>query len=264
MKKSSIYLLALLAVMMFTSCGNDDDPVNKQTLGLTFNARVIDDSNENNIIFSQSNGQVELNYTDMTAKMTCSYKDLDGKTMTFNSPIMDMKPYSSTIYELRINGSDSSTASRMGYIDLSTGMVWYKDKNQDGSATLIITSQLVYPYLSTTVTDKDGHQYIHEQSGYIFAIDSKGETAIMAVFNFVPETGGAIQAAELDYDGLKVTHTATGYRITADECTCKQADYYNLHDLEVNITDQGMVINGSYKVKDNTYTMSGSLIASRN
>ena len=155
---------------------------------------------------------------------------------------------------------------RPGLIDLSTGMIWYHENSVEQATYLNIMTQCICPYLTTSVTDKDGHTYSHTKSGYLFAFDSKGEKAVMTVTDFIPETGGAIQAAVLDYEGLTVTKAIqasafsyTMYRITADHATCRQSDYYDLTDLDISITEQGRLIKGSYKVNGNTYKMTGDL-----
>ena len=62
MKKSLIYIFAVLAAVMFTSCSDNDEPVNKQTVSMTINNRAIDGDQ---VVFSQANAKVEMNYTDM-------------------------------------------------------------------------------------------------------------------------------------------------------------------------------------------------------
>ena len=65
MKKLSFMLLSLLAVTMLTACGNDDEPVNRQTVNMAINSRLVDASN-GAVVFSQNTAKVEINYTDMT------------------------------------------------------------------------------------------------------------------------------------------------------------------------------------------------------
>lgn len=262
MKKSLIYLSALLGVMLFTACNSGDDPVNKQTLSLVFNSRMSGNGS-NPIVFSQATGQMEINYTDQNIKFTIPYKNLDSVQATLTTPLLAMEHYSGTVYRLRSQESQVISALS-GFIDLSTGMTWLKQSGDHQGSTLLATTQLVYAYLTTTVTDQEGKTYSHDQSGYIFALNSKGETAMMEVTSFIPDTGGAIQASVLDYEGLKVTITPDGYHITAPEAICKQATYYNVTDLDVNVTDDGMYINGSYKMKDNTYKMTGRLFPAQN
>ena len=42
MKKSLIYIFAVLAAVMFTSCSDNDEPVNKQSFTSTINTRAIE------------------------------------------------------------------------------------------------------------------------------------------------------------------------------------------------------------------------------
>lgn len=266
-KKLISLMLLLLAILALLACGNDDEPDNKQTIDMTFNALMIDLADESHAVFYQSNGQAEIDYTNMTIQFSCSYKDLDGQTSVFKSQRYDLEPYKETVYYmLKASSGTYGVSIRPGLIDLSTSMIWYKENDVDQGTSLYITTQYTCPYLTTSVTDKNGHTFSHTKSGYMFAFDSKGEKAVMRVTDFIPDSGGAIQAAVLDYEGLTVTkalqtsnYTYTMYRITADHATCRQSDYYDLTDLDINITEQGRLIKGSYKINGNTYKMSGGL-----
>ena len=60
MKKLSVLFFSMLAVMLFTACTDNDDPVNKQSFTSTINSRAIDG---NDVVFSQGTAKAEVNFT---------------------------------------------------------------------------------------------------------------------------------------------------------------------------------------------------------
>lgn len=248
MKKYFYLVMMLLTVGSFTSCIDDK---NEDDTKLSFNADIYNRAvNGDNVVFSLGNAKVEVNNTQMTMQMTADFKDAGGTTHNVSTTEMKLALEKGPVY--RFSGAVN------GYIDLSTLMIWYTIDSGD-DAMVYSTTQLKYPYLTSTVTSEDGNTYTHTQSGYIFAIDSKGQEAMMEIVNYVPDTGGAIQAAALDFSGLTVTPTATGYKITASEAKCSQSSYYNISDLDISITGNCWNIQGSFKIRNHTYTMSGKL-----
>jgi len=267
MKKIALYLFSMLAVIIFTACGNDDEPINKQTINLTFNALYIPHGEDAPVVFSQSSGQAEIEYTSkMTLRFNCCYKRLDGTMVEFKSQHYELEHYQGSVYYLwKRPGGINQIGTRPGLIDLSTGMIWYQENNIEQAFGLILTTQFSCPYLTTTVIDENRRTVSHTRTCYELAIDSRCENAMMRVKDFVPETDGAIHAAILDYEGLSVKpvknsfHGDIGYRITADHARCRQSAYYDLTDLEINLNLKGIFISGSYKIKGKTYKMSGGL-----
>ena len=246
MKKTFIYLLAMMAVTMFTACGNDEQE-SKQSFTATINNRAIDGDE---VVFSQGTAKVEINYTNNVIQFTTDYKDMSMQSHTITTPSMKMTMQSTYVYSFGDQGID-------GYIDISTGMMSYHI-NANGD-NVYSTTQLIYPYLTTTIISENGVNYDHNRSGYMFYLDSKGETAVMQITDYIPDTGGSIQASLLEFTGLNVTPTLTGYNITADEAACVQSDYYNLTDLNVTIDNNCHHIIGSFKIKDHSYKMMGGL-----
>lgn len=267
MKKLSFLLLSLLAVTMLTACGNDDEPENKQIVTMTINSRAIDGDQ---VVFSQGTAKVELNYTDMLINFTADYKDADGVSRSITTPDMKMTATgSSSVYEFVSSPTSQgvggvSSAGVGGYIDMATGMTWFTINS--GSDEVVCTTQLLYAYSTTTMTNPDnGNHGSHQQSAYLFALDARGETCIMKVSNFVASlNNGAVDAAEVQYDGLTVTPTATGYRITADEVESNYNGFYTLTDVDFTLSSQCMVINGSFKCNGLEYTVSGGLFSVNN
>ena len=257
MKKLSFFMLSLLAVTMLTSCGSDDEPVNKQTVNMAFNARLLDSNNES-ITFSQNNGVVELNYTDMTIKFSTSYKDQNGMTQTLTFPTMKLVHQNGTVYYC--DATDGQIGRLM--IDLGTGMMWYQASNPSDGTTLVLTTHLLYAYTTTTMNNpENGNHGSHNQSAYLFSLDSRGETCVMRVSNFMTNMNGVVDAPEIQYDGLIVTPTATGYKITAEEAESNYKGFYKLTDVEFNIIEQCQVFTGSFKCNGLEYTISGNLFS---
>jgi len=267
MNKIALCLFSLLAVIILSACGHDGEPINKQTINLTFNTLYIPHGEDEHVVFSQSSGQAEIEYTSkMTLQFNCCYQRLDGTMVDFKSQLYELEPYQGSVYYLlKPPSGTNQIVTRPGLIDLSTGMIWYNENNIEQAYGLILTTQFSCPYLTTTVIDENRRTYSHTRTWYELAIDSRCENAMMRVKDFVPETDGAIHAAMLDYEGLAVKlvknsfHGDIGYRITADHAQCRQSPYYDLTDLEINLNLKGIFISGSYKIKGKTYKMSGGL-----
>ena len=257
MKKLSLLLLSLLAVVMFTACGNDDEPVNKQNVTMVINNRAIDGDN---LVFSQGEAKVELNYTDMFIKFTANYKDANGQSHSLTTPDMKMTAVSSTVYTFNNVASSTFTGidAFVGYIDLASGMMWYSF--DDGTSHVVSTTQLLYAYTTTSITNpENGNHYSHEQSAYLFALDARGETCVMKISNFAPNVVGSVQVTEIQYDGLTVTPTTTGYIITADEVESSYRGFYKITDVNFTLDSQCQVISGSFKCNNLDFAITGKL-----
>lgn len=262
MKKLSFLLLSLLALTVFTACNKSDEPENKQIVNMVINSRAIDGEQ---VVFSQGNAKVELNYTDMLMKFTADYKDVDGVSHTITTPDMKMnRVATSSLYEF-VSNSGSQMGSNVGeslggYIDLTTGVMWYTLNT--GSMQVITTTHLLYAYATTTMTNPDnGNHGSHEQSAYLFALDSKGETCIMSISNFMSNMNGAVDATEVQYKDLDLTltPTATGYIVTADEVESNYKGYYTLTDVHFVLNNQCKVLNGSFKCNGIEYSVAATL-----
>lgn len=259
MKKLSFMLLSLLAVTMFTACGNDDEPVNKQTVTSTLNARMVNASDgiANGVVFSQNTGKIELNYTDMTIKISTTYKDENGATQSLNTPEMQLERQSGTCYKVVTHNGQTGSIPLM--IDLGSGMMWYRMETSANS-NLFLTTHLLYAYTTTTMHNPDNNNHgSHDQSAYLFALDSKGETCIMQITNFISNMNGAVDAQEVQYEGLTVTPTTEGYKITADRVESNYKGFYTLTDVNFNLYYQCLQIDGTFKCNGLTYNISGSL-----
>lgn len=258
MKNLSILLLSILAVTLLTACGSDGEPVNRQTLSATTNYRAIEGSD---MVFSQSVSKVELDYTAMTIIISGEFKDANNKTRSYITPEMKMTLSSNSVYTFNNTNSvaNSNIEGLKGYIDWATGMIWFTFI-ADGSLNVYGSTQLLYAYATTTVTDpENGKTYEHKESGYLFAFDSKCEKCTMIIYNFVNDINGSIHAYETKYEGLTVTPTITGYAITGDNLMSSFADYYTITDLTFTLDDQGHAINGSFECNGNEFEVTGPL-----
>ena len=256
MKKLSFLLLFLLTVTLFTACTKSDDPVSKQTVNSTINCRMIDVS-DGSVVFSQNTGKIDVNFTDMTIQFTCNYKDLNGQTQSLTTPVMNLVSQKGSVYYME---TGSQAIARVGRIDLSSGMMFYRNSDPDNGTVLVMTTNLLYAYTTTTMTNpENGNSGSHEQSAYLFALDSRGETCIMRISNFMSNMNGAVDAPEVQYEGLTVTPNGYGYKITAPSVESDYKGFYTLTDVDFNLTEQGEVINGSFKCNGLNYTVTGSL-----
>lgn len=257
MKKLSFFLLSLLAVTLFTSCNKEDETVSKQSYTSTINCRAIDGEN---VVFSQNTAKVELNYTDLTIQFTVDYRDASGAIHNLTTPAMKMTQKSGMIYSFNHAGGAQQAGSLEGYINLSTGLMWYTLNN--GDQQIVSTTHLLYSFVPTTVTNPDnGYSYNHQQSEYLFAPDAKGETCVMSISNFIPNIAGTVEVSKIDYSGLKLTPTATGYVITASEVEPTNFHgNYVISDLNITLDSQCRLIDGSFKCKDLEFKIAGNLL----
>ena len=259
MKKLSFLFISLLAVTLFTSCNKDDEAVSRQTVNMTINNRAIDGEQ---VVFSQGTAKVELNYIDKTIKFTTDYNDIDGVPHSIITPDMKMTPVSSSVYEFTSSNGNQvgslTSGTFSGYIDMSTGMTWYTINS--GSMEVVSTSHLLYAYSTTDITNPDNDNHgSHQHSAYLFALDSKGETCILQISNFIPNLNGTIEAQEVQYNGLTVTPTATGYKITSEEAESSYKGFFKLTDVDFTLNEQCMVIDGSFKCNDLEFKVTGNL-----
>ena len=249
-------LFALLAVTLFTACGDEDKPINKQTVSILINNRAI---GGDTVAFSQGAARVVIDNTEMFMKITTDYIDAEGQGHTVTTSDMKMNSKSSSVYSFNNMASDTYSGfdNFMGYIDMSTGVIWYSF--DEGTTHVVSTSQLLYIYTTTTLTNPEIGEKSHEQSAYLFALDDTGETCVMKISYFTPNTEGTV-VSEIQYNDLTVTPTATGYTITADEVESNYQDLYTITDLNITLNDQCQIMSGSFKCDDYEFTISGQLL----
>lgn len=256
MKKLSFLLLSLLAVTLFTSCNKSDEPVNKQTLTATINSRAIDGDQ---VVFSQGSAKVELNFTDMMIQFTADYKDADGMSHSITTPDMKLTNTGGTVYSFNHSASQQDAPGLEGTLDMGTGMMWYTFNN--GGAKVVSSFHLLYAYTVTTMTNPDnGNHGSHEQSAYLFAPDARGETCVMQISNFMSTLNSVVDASEVQYAGLTLTPTATGYKITADKAeSTNYKGFYTLTDVDITLNNQALFMTGSFKCNGLTHEITGGL-----
>lgn len=254
MKKLSFVLFALLAVTLFTACGNNDESVNKVSYSMLVNSRAIDGDK---VLFSQNNGAIELDYTAMTIKLSINYKDPVGILQTLSTTTMPLTAQTSDIYTFKSIGDEGL----IGIIDLSRTTMWYTFTN--GTQTIVCTTQMWFANVTTAVTNPDnGAHYEQAKSEYMIAIDSNGTTCKLGISNFAPNVNGQIEENSVIYNDLKVTPTTTGYHVTAQEVKpTTNIDRHTITDLNIFINNQCRSIEGTFKCNGLNFNVSGSLFA---
>lgn len=98
-----------------------------------------------------------------------------------------------------------------GNVDLATGMMWYTFNLNDGTTVvstvnLMYAFTILYAYATTSISSEQGNTYNHEQSAYLFALDSKAETCIMQISNFIPDTYGAVRTSVVEPRRRRLRH----------------------------------------------------------
>jgi hypothetical protein len=252
MKKLSFYLLGLLAMTMLSSCLSNDEPTNKQSYNAIINCRATDGTK---LVFSQTTTKVEIDYTAMTIQFTGGYKDADGQSQNLPTAPMKLNSWTTTVYQF----SSGEANGLKGYIDTSTGMIYFTVTPSNGTHAYC-TTHLMYAYVTTTITNPDnGFHYNSESSAYLFVPDAEGKVCSMSISNFSPNTQGAVEINEVRYNGLTFTPTATGYTITASQAQTPNSSIYTITDVNITLDNQGMVINGSFKCRDLEFSLAGNL-----
>lgn len=260
MKKLSFFLLSVLAVTMLTACGNDDEK-NIVTANVAMNSLTSDGDK---VVFSQDNAIVEIDNVNMTIRFNpTGYKDIDGVGHNFATPEMTMTRIGGLICSFSNSGSSTNGISNLnGYIDLGTYTIWYSFTH-DGAEKVISTSDLIFSYATTTVTNPDNgnnNSYYNSQCGFFF--DASGKKCNMAITNFTPNLNGSIVANQVVWKDLKVTPTATGYNITSEmaESTINKG-VHTISNLNFNITltDQSRHIDGSFMCNGFNIKIEGDL-----
>lgn len=259
MKKYFYYFFALTAMVMLTSCLNDnDEPNTKQTLSGPINSRAIDNDT---VVFSQGKIEVEVNFTGNLIKLTTDFKDTNGQSHTVTTPEMQMIAVSSSVYEFTtsmIQQTGSNFGESLGgYIDIATGMMWFTINS--GTTQVVCTTHLLYPYTNTTITNPDnGNHGTHQQSAYYFTFDAKGETCSLTISYFICNLNEAVNYEKIQFNGLTLTPTTTGYVITATEVESINKAV-SLTDVNFVVDNQCQVINGSFKCNDLEFNVAGGL-----
>lgn len=258
MKKLSFLMLTLLGMIMFTACGDDnDEPENKQTVSATINTRLVNNDDET-VTFSQSTGKIEVDYTNMKIRLNTTFIDENGQTQSVNSPDMKLTRQNGSVYYAETTSGNVGSAPLI--IDFASGMMWYRTDTPTQGVSAIMTTQLLYAYTTTAISNPaNGNSGSHQQSAYLFALDTRGETCILKLSNFVSTLNGSVDAPELQYEGLTVTPTSTGYTITADKIESDYKGFYTLTDVEFHLYEQCLSINGSFKCNGLEYKVTGSL-----
>lgn len=254
--KKFFYLFAFLTLVMFTSCNSDDDYESKQSFTAVLNNRAV---NGTDVMFSQSNATIELNYNNSTIQITSDFKDVDGQTYKINTPAMPMSIAATGIYAFSSSSvsGNADISGINGFIDLNNYTMWYT-LGTNGGSSVYTTTHLYYTNTTTVITNVDGNTYSHPQSGYLFSIDSKGETGIFQIGNFIPDTNGSVQATVIQFDGITVTPTTTGYIFTAEEAeSSSHKGIYTITNLNIIVDNQGQHMSGSFKVGNHTFTVDG-------
>ena len=152
MKKYFYYLFALSALVMFTSCLSDkDEPERKLSFTTPINCQAI---NDNDVVFTLGTSKVDMDFTQSLINFTFDYKDADGKTHSLVTPQMKMTAVNSTAYQFTAAGQGNGGAESLsGYLDMPNLILWYTFN--DGSTKMVCTSQLLYAYTNTTITNPD-------------------------------------------------------------------------------------------------------------
>lgn len=248
-----------MSFIALCSCGHDDEPVQPdeiQTAEITFYNRTISGGN---VVFLQSTGMVEVNYTQETIQISCDYNDASNQRHRLNTPKMKLYyEYGNTLSFVDTTYLSSVYFSRPhGLIDMETGVIWYE--YAEGYEKTVFTTYLNYNPFTEIMNIEDGHFLHNDKTSYLFAPNDKGTRCIMQINNFVPDTTGTPLTDFIQFQGLTMSPTVEGYKITADRTESIYGSPCTITDVDIVISGQCRDINGTFKCNGYKFRIAGPL-----
>lgn len=260
MKQTLIFLFAMAAMAVLGACGHDEPEVKPdeiQTVDLEFYNRTIW---ANGVAFLHSTGTVEINNTQGTIRLTCDYLDADHRQHTLSTPAMRLYyDYDRTLsFEDTTCYSPNDGTHPHGMIDLDKGVIWYE--HDHGSLRTVFTTYLSYTAYTQVTRLEDNMSIDHWQSSYLFAPTSAdGDRCVMQINNFTTDVSGDVAADLVQFEGLPMTVTRDGYEIKTDKAESTYGPHYTITDVDIVISGQCRVINGSLVCNGHRIYLSGPL-----
>ena len=267
--KSAILLLLFTASLSLTSCGNDEGgnshKVNKFTETM-YNHIIDNETGE--VTFSSVSTHFTYDVTAVTIGFTAQVKLPGGSTITFEAPTTQMT-YNSNLVCHTFNagdvGAEDGTTIRnvRGRADLSIGVIYYAFE-VDNRYKVVATSALpqFYATVQSVNNDDSSISTTFNNQHFTIEINSSQMTAHLVVNNFATHEEMA-PVDEVSYSDIPVEITSSGYTLRAEELeTDDKQDNYKLTDFVLNLTEQGLKMEGSYQCKGYTLSVSSSMFHS--
>lgn len=267
---------ALVAVLLMGLCSCGKDSNKKDSSTLSINVSML-----NHVV---ANGQIaepfKSSYTFKLNRVNNTV-DLSGVVRLSNdSPLNEFSisgipaTYNATrdYYRFSIDRAIPASGNVSGVFTNLSGVIDYNNSiisvtyTVNGQSTVNATlPSLYYQNTSTNATDASGVTFSIDNAAYEFAIDYKTMTAKLGIYDVRFSKSMAL-ISKLEYEGLKVVATATGYKITganlaptntADSGTIKN---FPLTSIEADLNLAGGTIMASYATNGYTVTTTGSCL----
>lgn len=252
-------LLVMVAAM--TAC-DDDDPVNKTEFGVMMNTRSVDLSETPEAVtFSQKEGAFKIDFTNQTIEVSIPVKLNDDEEITVEPGLLDMTnlSFQYTFAKANFIASGHDVNGFSGRIDMNTGNV-YIEMTVDGIYRVTTTNYPCYYNATTAIQPFEGSEgaYTHKQSSYGFKLNENGTGCILSIVNFFPREN-ATNGINVNYENLPMQVTGNGYKMQADSLTTAYGSGLTLTDVEFTISNNGQILNGTFKCGDHGFTVSGAM-----
>ena len=233
--------------LLGTACVKDGDTTRQTTQGFYLYNRVV--SNDGKISLSKAQTTIVIDLNNFKMAISSSVKLSNGQKVKFE--IEEISLSGSNPYEFSVSSAKSTDGSTVlngiqGKVDLSGG-VMYMQYNINGTEAVYATSLIAFPYTSFNST-KDGNTYSSTSSVMFFTLNDKDSTkATMEVRNLQLSRNSSI-IEDVTYDTVQVTPTVSGYKLTGSHLkNNSMGTSYDITDFNADVTDQGRVLNATFK-----------------
>lgn len=262
MKKILIPFIALVLALATASCIGNDEPTNSMTQVVKMYNRAMGD-NIDGCLLSTATTQIAIDMNAATISLSTSARVNDRQKVSFKIELMKMTSQSAGLYTFSASSvkcdNGSVVTNLQGTFDMNAG-VMYLQYLVDGQTTVYSTSLLAYAYTTLSSSKDGGNPQEFTNSMMIFRLDSKDSTkATLEVRNLqLSATDLGVDAAT--YDTVNVQVTESGYLLTADRLKSNTyCSTYDMTDFNGVVTNQGRVLNATFKCKGYDVKYHGSM-----
>lgn len=262
MKKFSYIFILLATVIAVTACKDDDRTSEYQFQEQTY-YRIIDNAAPSATpYFARGTVNATVDYVNYTISFSTTIS-LNGNQITIEVPVTKCSKLNNNTY--KFTGATAKTTGHnvtnvAGYYDMATNAMYF-EMDIDGAYRVYATSTPLFPYCTTTITQADNsiQPLVLDNTFYGFMFDQTLSDGLFAIMNFQLNNVES-SIPEVDYKGVTVKPTPTGFEIQADILTpssIANAEKYTITNVKATIANQGITVTGSYSNGDKNVTFSG-------
>lgn len=259
-------LLGIAALLLATSCSNENNDVYITTFNITHYNRVLNLTDEEQpVTFSTSEAYYSVDLTNYLISLTLKAKINSIGEVAIQVTDLPLSYDSSQQCFGFSSGTFKAGAYEVtgfnGFYDFSTNNVKITAVI-DGKYILHSTRVVYLPRCVTNVT-KGSESFINKDAFYHFEIDPSTMDATMTIHGYrMAESQGSIE--QVTFGGLKAEATPTGYHFTAATTTAESAyTSLALSDVDITVSEQGLRMNGNFVSNGYTAIATGTAFYSK-